>query len=252
MDNGKIEQLQSKLNKLRLLGINLEVAVENDDIILVKVELDSSIGSLVVPEGITVAGYKGFKGCKAIKEIKLSSTVRVISPFCFMGYKSLEKVELNEGLETIEMDGFRRCFHLKEISIPDSVTKIGRRAFDFCEELRKVKLSNSLQIIERYTFLGCRKLRDILFPDKLDCIDSGAFEGCTGLRILNLKGCTKIAESAFTNCKGLEEISVDRNRDEVTINEPRLKENGFIRVKFKDGEGKWENGCTGKIRRKDK
>ena len=140
--------------------------------------------------GATAIGDKAFFGCKDLKEVILSDSVKKIGQEAFYECTSLEKIQLPSGLKEIEEYTFRLC-KLEEITIPESVTRIGRGAFEYCDSLKRITLPKNVTTIEADAFIGCEGLESIVIPDKVKMIGAGAFDKCTNLKEITIPSSVK-------------------------------------------------------------
>lgn len=149
--------------------------------------MDSTIKSIVVPEGVTGIGPNAFKNAYLLKEIVLPST-----------------------LKTISFGAFYKCISLLEITIPEGVTAINGQAFYGCPRLRKVNLLNSVKFIGASAFED-DELLDIRLPENLVEIGPNAFKNCTSIKNLYIPASVKkIRKNAFLGLsRTLETINVD-------------------------------------------
>ena len=72
---------------------------------------------------------RNFKGCSALREVSIPSSVKTIGQMAFAGCSSLACVELHEGLEIILGGAFDDCPSLCHIDIPESVKEVDPGAF---------------------------------------------------------------------------------------------------------------------------
>ena len=105
--------------------------------------VNSSIVSLVIPNGVKKIWNCAFKGCS-----------------------KLEKIIFPEGLETIGAAAFGSCKSLKTVILPNSVSFIDRSVFEDCTALEKVVLNSNYKTDSLYSsrprdgvFCGCDCLK---------------------------------------------------------------------------------------------
>ncbi len=89
---------------------------------------DSSLESVIIPEGIEIISASAFDMCDA-ESIVIPNSVKSIEFFAFGGCTNLKSVKLPEGLKVIEAYAFAFCEELEPVIIPRSVESIGLDAF---------------------------------------------------------------------------------------------------------------------------
>ena len=135
----------------------------------------TGVRRVVVPEGVRELKGICFAGCKALEEVVLPPSLRVIEEDAFWSCASLRTILLPEGLEEIKRGAFARCAGLEKISFPPSLRTIGINAFLLCENLREVRFSRGLKVIGELAFSECGAIEEVLLPDSLEMIGYGAF-----------------------------------------------------------------------------
>lgn len=169
----------------------------------------TSIGEVVISDGVTAIGDYAFKSCTSIEKVTIAGSVTVIGSSAFAYCSKLENVTINDGVKTIGNSAFAECKSLKSIVIPDSVTLIKNSAFENCESLTTVELSKNLKEINGSTFYYCPKLKEITIPEGVTRIGEKAFYSCAALTEVTVpESVTSIADYAFAYCRGLEAVRI--------------------------------------------
>ena len=82
-----------------------------------------------LPQRLTIVGtildkkYGGaFENCKALAQVMIPSSVRIVGQRCFYGCTNLNQITIEDGVQKIRRDAFLYCSSLTELTIPDSVT----------------------------------------------------------------------------------------------------------------------------------
>jgi hypothetical protein len=70
---------------------------------------------------VELIGESAFQSCTLLREIIITTSVRVIHRFVFYRCSNLNAVSLGEGLEEISDNTFYECMSLHEIVIPSRV-----------------------------------------------------------------------------------------------------------------------------------
>ena len=147
---------------------------------------DSSIESVILPEGLEDIMSSAFANCLELKSIKIPNTVEYIDDKVFAGCKNLE-----------------------EVILPDNLSFISTYLFSDCESLLTIDIPQSVYAINPYAFNGCKNLTNIILPPNLKVITQGMLSGCSGLTTIDIqKGVTEIGGSAFAICAGLKSITI--------------------------------------------
>lgn len=188
---------------------------------------NTSVKSVVLPEGLQIIKSEAFKNCTSLESIIIPETVIEIRASAFENCTSLSSVVLNEGLIEIRANAFRNCTSLvditlpnsleylgagvfaynssiKEITIPSKVIEINGETFIYCTSLERIIFHDDIISIHGETFIGCSKLDNVVLPTKITEIRGNTFEECTSLTsIIIPEGVTRIGGSAFRGCKNL-------------------------------------------------
>lgn len=115
-------------------GANVVVPTEYNGLLITKIEANcfkgnTTIKSVVIPEGVTSMGNAVFYGCAKLESVTIPSTVTNTGNAAFYNCTSLKSVKIADGVKTIGNSAFRGCTSLESITIPESVTTIGAQAF---------------------------------------------------------------------------------------------------------------------------
>ena len=148
---------------------------------------ESTIKSVVIPEGITTIERRAFASSD-IREVILPKTLREMGDTAFSRCEQLRKVEYNIGIEKVEEFTFSNCKFLTEVYLSESIVTIERSAFSQCRALEEIKLPQSLRRIEERAFSRCESLRRIEIGENTTDIADNAFERCDNLTIYGKAG----------------------------------------------------------------
>ncbi len=108
--------------------------------------------TIVIPDGIKTVGYRLFRDCKFLAEIRLPPSVKKIAYSAFYGCTALRAVEIPKNVNIIGDWAFSGCSELERIDIPEGVKTIGLRAFSDCKKLSQVTLLSENTTFGRLTF----------------------------------------------------------------------------------------------------
>lgn len=145
-----------------------------------------------IPEGITEIqeqAFHLFPFCDKVESITISSSVRKIGCFAFVGCINLKYIYVDEKNQYFSsVDGILmnkekttvlRCPEArKSVRLPDTITEIGYRAFAFCKQLTDIEIPETVTKIDEWAFFCCKRLNNIFIPDSVERIETGAFYEC--------------------------------------------------------------------------
>ena len=183
-------------------------------------------------------GKRLIKG-KYLKTYEIKQGTKVICNRAFSGCKSLQQIKIPNSVTNIGNSAFSWCDSLKQVNIPDSVTSIGDFAFEECSSLQQINIPNSVINIGEKAFYGCDSLQQVNIPNSLTCIGTNPFIckdlilKSTSQRFIVEDGClidnqqhilisyfgndkridipnsvTNIGNSAFSECKSLQQVNI--------------------------------------------
>ena len=167
------------------------------------------IGSVTLPDSVTVIGTGALERSRLLEKVTLSQNLKYIKDAAFRFCWRLQNVDLPDGLLYIGADAFRKCHEFTEMIIPDSVTYIGSKAFYKCVNLKSVKLPAHITKISMGVFLHCHQLTEIVIPEDVTVIEKDAFAECRSLEKISLpSGLKRIEDGAFANCRKLRFLEI--------------------------------------------
>lgn len=194
-------------------------------------EDNTSVTSVVVPEGIELIGDRTFSNATSLEYVELPSTVKHIDFRAFYGCSGLKEITLPDGVVEIHTGAFEGCTALERIVIPETVKKIYGRAFYGCTSLREVIYEGEPPEIGAQAFYGCSalenndtgaiteekmaqnsyredaSLRELVIPEGITVIPDEAFWGCVNLERVEFPASLEvIGRNAFRGCTSLSEI----------------------------------------------
>lgn len=154
-------------------------------------------------------------GCAALNSVVLGQQATSIGNYAFKGCSALTSVQMNNATASIGINAFEGCTSILQMSFGSELKVIGSNAFTGCTSLAAVTLPDELTDIGDYCFSGCTGLMSVKLPARLARVGSHAFDGCSKLSAINLDDSASnnqeltIGDSAFMNCTGLINISVN-------------------------------------------
>ena len=111
---------------------------------------------------------RAFRGCTALREVKLPDDVRVIGEYAFVYCVALTMVNLSQ-ITRIDNNAFRECTSLAELAT-DNVTAIDENAFWGCTSLQTLKIPQCTRF-GIYIVTGCSSLTRIEATAAGDFVD---------------------------------------------------------------------------------
>ena len=129
-------------------------------------------------------------------EYRDNKPVIQISDRAFKNNKKITKVTLGANITYVGKEAFYGCTALQEIVIPEGVAYMGESTFQNCSSLRSIKIPSTLSSVPKYAFAYCRNIENIEF-----CVEKVVPEDEN-----TWVGTTTIGESAFTDCRTVEEL----------------------------------------------
>ena len=179
---------------------------------------NTTMTSVVIPEGVSNIYMEAFYGCSALSRIEFNAkncTVTGVNT-----YSGNTGAGVFSGAGSASPNGL-------EVIFGDKVTKVPENLFDTASldegghsghpyaYVTSVTISESVKSIEARAFCGCRDLETVTFGGKEQTIGAWAFNGC-GIKELNLgDALTSISEYAFFDNKSLETINWGGNLDNI-------------------------------------
>lgn len=158
----------------------------------------SGLEKVVMPGTVQTINSEAFRGCTALREIKLHEGVVAILNDAFSS-SGLREVKLPSTLAKCEAP-FNGCGYLKKVAFADGIGTVPARCLSGSEDVEEVSLPSSVKKIGASAFAGMTALRSISLPGSLTSIGTSAFEG-TGLRSITIpNSVTNIDDKAFMNC----------------------------------------------------
>lgn len=200
---------------------------------LKSIEIPDSLELGIISEGM-------FYGCTSLETIKLPDNIRKIENYAFANCKSLRSFIVPKDVTQISEGTFLNCESLSNITLGNEITAIESSAFAGCG-LTEIQLPSGITNIGEEAFVG-NKFTEIIIPSGVSKLGVGAFSGCELLQSISVeennnnfsasngvlydkvgttlllcpggkegsytlpRRTTKIAESAFKDCKKITEL----------------------------------------------
>lgn len=216
----------------------------------------SSLVDITIPESVTLLGYGAFRDCTALIKADLSKAAFDIlgkynsssssTGYVFYGCRALSEVLLPQTLRIIGDSSFYSCDSLKSISIPSALEEIrnkafydsglisidlsgcpdlrsiGEACFDDCYNLESADLSGTI-LEELPVDAFYRAIKALYLPDTIESIPDGAFSSFYNLETINIPASLReIGSNMFSNCDKLQTIDLSGCHELE-----RIEENAF-------------------------
>lgn len=198
----------------------------------------SNIASLVIPDGVTDIGGEAFCYCSkleklvvgngvkkiggrafektALKDITLGNSVEYLGIDSF-AYCPMTGIVLPESLEVLEGGNFQGCKNLKSLTIPRNVKEIGTGLFRNCVSLEEIKVvpDNQYFTSDEYGALFTKDMREMLkYP-----VGNQRRSYTVPASVESVYYHYNLDDSAFYDCRNLDEIFVDENNKYLSSDE---------------------------------
>ncbi|MDD5858504.1 MAG: leucine-rich repeat domain-containing protein [bacterium] len=203
---------------------------------------NSSIRSVVIPEGIISIGTAAFKNCSALNSVTINarelqdvtgdahspySYAENYAPFFNAGASSGGfKVTFGSSVKYIPANLFATgrsktdgtYAHVTSVVMSSGITEIHEYAFDNCHDLKNITWGSEVSSIGDHAFYNCTGLTQLTLPSKVKRIEGFAFEGCSGVKTLTIpEGTAYLGRCAFKSTTGLTNIIYNAKQiDDVT------------------------------------
>lgn len=192
------------------------------------------VGSVTIPEGVTVIGQRAFAGC-GITNVNIPNSVTTLVGDAFWDCQGLASVNIPDSVKIIGMGAFRNCRNLTSVAIPDGATNVHYDAFFGCTKLqytdtyylptksggtflcKKIPAdATSFNVrgdcvgISSESFWKCQSLASVSIPNSVKTIGENAFKECTSLTSVTIPGSvTFMGNHAFEGCTGLTTVNLN-------------------------------------------
>lgn len=169
-------------------------------------------------KGYTVTGIGECTSSEVVIGIYNDMSVTEIAPYAFKNAITVRDVNITSTVKVIGESAFQNCSNLESVTIPDSITAIGPTAFYACTSLQYVyaadlaswleisfesSLANPLAFAS-LLFLDGEQVVDLVIPDGTRKIGNNAFYGYSALETVVIPNTVKsIGAGAFADCDSL-------------------------------------------------
>mgnify|MGYP002802687320 CR=1 FL=1 len=182
---------------------------KNYDLYKYVFEMNTSLESVTIPEGVTDIGENAFAGCSSLEKITIPDSVTDIGLSAFSGCTALEYNECENayylGNETnpYAVLCMAKNTEITECTIAENTGAICPDAFYECTELKDITIPDGIPSIPKDLFAACAAIENATLP--AHAISSVPQ---TNLKTVVITSGESIGEKAFYNCSSLTDITV--------------------------------------------
>lgn len=198
------------------------VELDEDDYDANKIpSMNTSITSVVIPDGVEDVQKYAFYNCSALKSVTLPDSIKYIREYAFYKDTKLESINL-EKIQTIGGYAFKGCEALDNINLQNTFA-IGTNAFEGCTSLSTADLS-SLRNAGKSIFKGCTSLEEVVLNANTKLSESMFMN--SGLTSVDIYEKVEIPQYCFANTK-LTDVVI--HNDLVKIGNGAFSENSLLK-----------------------
>lgn len=225
----------------------LEIPSAIDGVEVVKIsnyafENQSSLKSIVLPNGIIDIGYSAFENCHNLAEVNFPEQLQYIRQNAFKSC-ALKEIMIFSDVEKIFDSTFEDCNFLKSITV-DNNNKFYYSEDGVLFNKEKTKLiqypvgnnrgeyiiPNGVETISGNAFKGCTSLKNVSIPEGVEYIGWAAFES-TALETIYIPSSVKIIENyAFYSCGSLSSVTLKKESPENYANNIFLASDSNLKI----------------------
>ena len=153
--------------------------------------------NLTIPNSVTHIGAYAFGSCSGLTDLTISHSIATIGDYAFSGCGGLTTINIPSSANKIGKNPFAGCTSLKSITVESGNTKYDSR--EDCNAIIETATNKLISGCYRSTILG-----------SVTSIGAYAFDGSIGrLSVTIPTSVTNIEGNPFTNCSGLDRITVE-------------------------------------------
>lgn len=166
-------------------------------------------GPINLPESLTSLGGSAFYDAGThVGSLVIPDGITVIEPDTFRKTHFSGSLSLPANLTEIRENAFLECGFRGELLIPDNVVTLGNSAFEECSFSGSVHLPSELTTMGNRVFANCRRLSgNLVIPSSVRAIGTRAFGQCELLSGVEIpQSLTIIPDQCFYCCYALNRI----------------------------------------------
>lgn len=178
--------------------------------------------ALVIPEKVTAIADNAFINKTAIESITFASDTNCvkIGNSAFKGCTALTEVKLPSSLRRIGNNAFEGCSALKTLcgmpngggkAFGENLVSIGESAFNSCNSLRDIiNIPSGVSTVSGFCFFNCKSVGGVTLAEGVNTVEVAAFSNCNMVEIIIPESCTSIAHAAFQDSDALDQKTIRR------------------------------------------
>jgi hypothetical protein len=125
-----------------------------------------------IPRGVADCDHEAFMNFEKLEHVEIGG-VESIGRAAFRGCHALKTLKLGEGLVHINLLAFSACASLCEVQLPSTTRMVGAYSFGGCAQLTEVVLNEGLESILTGAFGRGNRIQRLVIPATVDQLGEG-------------------------------------------------------------------------------
>ena len=160
------------------------------------------------PVSLQTIGREAFEQCEGITDMSVDNGTSAVSPYAANPNTPLgTHLDLTKlpSLSSIGFEAFRDCKSLTALTTSSSITALANNTFNGCNKMATVTINSNTKTIGQSCFSGCTKLDTVTFQGTGVTFNNSAFSNCDSLKTISIPNDSKLGNSVFNSCDGLDD-----------------------------------------------
>lgn len=172
-----------------------------------------SLDNFIMPKNVENIGSYAFCGCTSLKYLEFGDTPIYFGSaglyaYTFQDCKNLKVNKIPDPSNGILPNNlFSGCTSLDNDTLPDSITHIGSNCFYECTNATFKELPKGLTTLYSSAFYKCNNVQFSEYPEALTEVPDSCFVNCYNVKFKTFPNVKVVQQRAFSNCRGLTQIS---------------------------------------------
>jgi hypothetical protein len=172
-----------------------------------------ALESLILSKNIEDIGFYAFYGCPNLKYLEFGDKPIYFGTSSSYAYtfQSCTNLKLNKIPEPsngiLPSNMFCSCTALDNDTLPESITQICGTCFYECTNAAFKELPKGLTYLGSSAFYKCNNVTFSEYPEALTEVPDSCFVNCYNVTFKTLPNVKVVQQRAFSNCRGLTQIS---------------------------------------------